>query len=143
MRDMIAGERVAQAACALVGAPFRLRGRSPATGLDCVGLCLCALRGAGHDVREPPSYTLRGGTLQQVSMVMAATGLSATDAGAEGDILLVRTGPMQLHLMIASADGLVHAHAGLGQVVHMPGASPWPILGRWALRPLPSLQDKD
>jgi hypothetical protein len=94
-------------------------------------------------VREPPSYTLRGGTLQQVSMVMAATGLSATDAGAEGDILLVRTGPMQLHLMIASADGLVHAHAGLGQVVHMPGASPWPILGRWALRPLPSLQDKD
>ena len=45
--------------------------------------------------------------------------------------LLVQAGPAQFHLMIATDGGHVHAHAGLGKVVEMPGASPWPVLGRW------------
>lgn len=38
---------------------------------------------------------------------------------------------MQLHLMIGTRDGIVHAHAGLGRVVLTPGPSPWPLLGAW------------
>ena len=48
-----------------------------------------------------------------------------------GDLALVRPGPLQLHLMIGTGAGFVHAHAGLGRVVETPGLSPWPVLGWW------------
>ena len=46
-------------------------------------------------------------------------------------LALVRPGPLQLHLMIGTGAGFVHAHAGLGRVVETPGLSPWPVLGWW------------
>jgi uncharacterized protein YfaT (DUF1175 family) len=52
-------------------------------------------------------------------------------AARPGDLVLVRAGVAQFHLMIATHGGHVHAHAGLGLVVEMPGVSPWPVLGRW------------
>ena len=42
------GAAIAAAARALVGVPFRLQGRDPALGLDCVGLVGAAMRAAAR-----------------------------------------------------------------------------------------------
>ena len=52
-------ERFAAQAEALVGTPFRLGGRDPATGLDCIGIAACALGRAGGEVHSPTGYALR------------------------------------------------------------------------------------
>ena len=62
---------------------------------------------------------------------MQAAGLSEAATAQGGDLALVRPGPLQLHLMIVTPGGHVHAHAGLGRVVETPGASPWPVIGHW------------
>jgi len=54
-----------------VGARFRLHGRSPETGLDCVGLAAVAY---GAE-RVPSGYALRGGRAEQVIALIDAAGL--------------------------------------------------------------------
>ncbi|MGB3625580.1 MAG: hypothetical protein WA989_07125, partial [Henriciella sp.] len=49
----------AGAARALIGTPFRLHGRDPASGIDCVGLVHCALLAIGRRPPPLPHYTLR------------------------------------------------------------------------------------
>lgn len=134
MHDHVGGERVAAAALALVGVPFRLQGRDPASGLDCVGLASLALRLAGHRVEAPGRYDLRNGNIARLHDGLTAAGLVRVDAPMAGDIVLARVGPLQLHLMIVVEGGFVHAHAGLRKVVMMPGASPWPLAGCWRAR---------
>lgn len=112
---------------AAVGARFRLHGRVPDDGLDCVGLAAWAF--GVDDV--PSGYGLRGGDAAVVARVVTAAGLVAvTDAGV-GQLLLVRSGPGQLHLCVSVDGGVVHADAGLRRVVERPGAVAWPVLGRW------------
>ena len=48
-----------------------------------------------------------------------------------GDILLVESGPGQLHAVILTEDGYLHAHAALRRIVETPGPVPWPILSAW------------
>jgi len=123
----MSGEGIVAAARALVGAPFRLHGRSR-DGIDCVGLAAVATG------REPPcAYGLRSGDAARAERWLREAGLRAVAGGAAGDVALVRPGPMQLHLMIATGTGFVHAHAGLGRVVETPGPSPWPVLGWWRI----------
>jgi cell wall-associated NlpC family hydrolase len=140
---IVSGRAVALAALALIDAPFRLHGRDAATGLDCVGLCLTALKEAGWPVVEPPNYVLRGAVVSRVERIIEQQGLIPAVHAGEGDVVIARTGPMQLHLMIASAHGHVHAHAGLGRVVHMPGASLWPVLSRWRVPDSPRPVQED
>ncbi|MCP1468706.1 cell wall-associated NlpC family hydrolase [Sphingobium sp. OAS761] len=120
---------VAQAR-ALIGVPFRLHGRSEA-GLDCVGLAALAFARAGHAGVAPDAYGLRTHDAMRVGGWLRAAGLRPVGTGRPGDLALVRPGPLALHLMIATGDGFVHAHAGLGRVVETPGASPWPVIGWW------------
>ena len=108
-----------------VGARFRLHGRDPASGLDCVGLAALALR-----VDAPTGYALRGGDEPAVAAMLDGL-LVRVDAALPGDLLLMRAGPGQLHLAIGTDGGFVHADAGLRRVVERPGAPPWPVLGRW------------
>jgi hypothetical protein len=54
-----------------------------------------------------------------------------TDGDGVGDLLLVRPGAGQLHLMIRTHAGAVHADAALRRVVERPGAAPWPLVGAW------------
>ena len=56
-------------------------------------------------------------------------------AGRAGDLVLFRAGPGQLHLGIASEDGVIHADASLRRVVERPGMPPWPELMRWRREP--------
>lgn len=125
-------QAVVDAALAVLGAPFRLHGRDPAGGVDCVGLVAHALAAGGWDDAVPTGYRLRGGDVAGVAALLDRSLVGVADMAA-GDVLLMRTGPGQLHLGVWTAGGLVHADAGLGKVVLRPGAVAWPVLGMWRL----------
>ncbi|OQW72302.1 MAG: hypothetical protein BVN33_12375 [Proteobacteria bacterium ST_bin13] len=125
------------AARAAIGARFRLHGRDPATGLDCVGLVELALQAGGAKGQAPRGYALRSGDAEAVGAMIAAAGLVACAAPRAGDLLLCRAGPGQLHLMIDSGGGVIHADAMLRRVVERPGPPPWPVVGRWRVAEQP------
>lgn len=130
-------DRIVAAAHRLVGVPFRLHGRNSATGLDCIGLAVAVLEGAGHKGLDggivPVAYSVRGGTVERFAAAMHAAGLRRVQKAHPGDLVLAQAGVAQFHLMIFSGDGHIHADAGLGRVVEMPGPSPWPVIAhfRW------------
>ncbi|USA39027.1 NlpC/P60 family protein [Pelagerythrobacter marinus] len=127
------GPAVARAARALVGTPFRLHGRDPRSGLDCIGLVAAALESAGLPADPPAGYGLRNTDPGDPDAIARRSALHpASGPPRPGDVVIVRPGPGQLHLLVcAGADGFIHAHAGLRRVVAMPGPLPWPVLGRW------------
>lgn len=129
------GAAVWAAALALVGTRFRLHGRDPATGLDCVGLVAAAHRAAGHGPAwVPDRYALHGPGEDAARRWLAAAGLVAvTGLRAAGDVALCDMGLGQLHLLLLGPAGQVHAHAGLRRVVLMPGDVPGRLIGRWRL----------
>ncbi|WP_374135306.1 peptidoglycan endopeptidase [Sphingomonas sp.] len=118
------------AARAAIGVRFRLHGRDPATGLDCVGLAAIAL---GEEV-VPSGYAMRGGDPARIAAMIDARALVRADDAQPGDLLLCASGPGQLHLAIDSGAGVIHADAMLRRVVERPGPVPWPVLGRWRQR---------
>ena len=125
------GLDLALAAQALVGTRFRLYGRDPATGLDCVGLVAAAL-----GATAPTGYRLRNRDIAAALAFAPAAGLAKVSGPIEpGDVLLVRGGPAQHHLLIAGPrGGFIHAHAGLRRVVATPGPLPWPLERHWRLK---------
>lgn len=125
----------AAAALQLAGSPFRLHGRDPATGLDCVGVCVAALHAIGRKVSVPTSYGLRNAKLDSFATVLSDAGLGVADgAPRPGDIVLLRLSAVQFHLMIAVPDGcFIHAHAGLRRVIKSPGPNVHPVMGHWRL----------
>ncbi|VAW00739.1 hypothetical protein MNBD_ALPHA04-1493 [hydrothermal vent metagenome] len=121
----------------LCGSGFRLHGRSAEHGFDCIGLASECLSAAGLDVDIPSGYSIRGGDVQEIAKVMELAGFEKLPAHAipvAGDIVLVKPGPVQLHLMVKVDGGFVHAHASLGKVALSPGPSPWPIVSTYRLR---------
>jgi cell wall-associated NlpC family hydrolase len=129
------GAELARAAEALVGTSYRLHGRDPATGLDCVGVIASALAACRRLRRAPAGYGLRNRSIAPLLALAEDNGLIPAEGRiAPGDIVLVRPGAGQHHLLIAVAeDRFVHAHAGLRRVVAQPGPLPWPIEARWRL----------
>ncbi len=124
-------EIVWRAALALVGVRFRLHGRVPETGLDCVGLVAAAYSAAGVRVGcVPDDYRMRDVALEQLEGWLQAAGLAAVDDCAVGDVVVSDMGRGQFHLMIAGDGACVHAHAGLRRVVLMPGVV-GSVVGRW------------
>jgi len=124
---------VVAAARAAVGARFRLHGRDPTTGLDCVGLAAWALRAGGFAGTVPSGYALRGGDPARAIAAIESAGLIRMTEAAPGDLLLCASGPGQLHLAIDSGGGIIHADAVLRRVVERPGALPWPLIACWRL----------
>lgn len=122
---------MADEALLLCGTDFRLHGRDVEHGVDCVGLtALCA---AATDLKTPvpDGYSIRSGNVSVICELMELSGFekfSSQKQTQDGDILLVRISPVQLHFMICAEDGYVHAHAGLRKVVFSPGPCPWTIL---------------
>lgn len=113
------GEALARAAMALVGVPFRLHGRDPATGLDCVGVVAATFAATGQGAGFPTGYALRRRDVAGAEAVARQLGCRRVgDAPRPGDVVMYRVGACQFHFAIAVAEGqLVHAHAGLRRVI--------------------------
>ncbi len=109
----------------VVGVRFRRQGRG-ADGFDCVGLV-----GWAHGVAVPADYPGRCGDAARAGAALAAAGFVTVKAAAPGDVLLLSSGPGQLHLAIVSEDGIIHADAVARRVVERPGTPPWPVVGIW------------
>jgi hypothetical protein len=126
-------EAVVAGARGTIGARFRLHGRDPAFGLDCVGVVAVAARAAGYRGEIPGAYALRGGNVAAIVRAFAAAGLVRGDAPRPGGFALFDGGVAQLHLAVIVPGGIVHADALLRRVVERPGRAPWPLLGCWHL----------
>lgn len=134
---MASGTALAAAAEQLVGCRFRLHGRDPGSGLDCIGVLAAALAAIGRDVHFPTGYRLRTDRFARLPELAARHGfVSVSRAPAAGDVLFTRPGPGQLHLVIAATDPVdfIEAHAGLGRVVRMAGNLADPVVNQWRLR---------
>jgi cell wall-associated NlpC family hydrolase len=127
------GDQMAQAAEALIGAPFRLHGRDPATGLDCIGVIAISLSACGRPVHLPAGYALRTRALPQLEAFVTGSELEAAcGPPMPGDVLLLRVGPCQFHLALTSSENrFIHALAGLRRVVHSELPASWVIVGHW------------
>lgn len=99
-----------------VGARFRVQGRDPVYGLDCVGVAAVAF---GRDVAG--DYALRGGDPVAIEARISSAGFSRVERSQPGDLLLIAFGQWQYHLAIRTDAGFIHAHAGLRRVVETPG----------------------
>ncbi|HWU03539.1 MAG TPA: peptidoglycan endopeptidase [Novosphingobium sp.] len=127
-----AGDKVARAALEVVGVRFRLRGRDPATGLDCVGVVAAALAGNGCRLALPIDYAMRAQDTGRAAPFADALGCVAAHGDAQpGDILLLHVGPGQHHFAVAVDGGFVHAHAGLRRVVLAPAMPAGAVIGHW------------
>ena len=116
------GQRLADAASTMIGCPFRLFGRNPATGLDCVGLLIACLEAIGRNAVIPIGYGLRNSAIERWLGCADRSGFLPADGKIlPGDVLITRPGPSQHHLMIVETPrAAIHAHAGLRRVVHEP-----------------------
>lgn len=123
-------DEVAVAARRLIGVRFRLHGRDPASGLDCVGTVAAALNACGFEGAVPTGYALRGGEPGRIAARLD-TLMTRVELPREGDVLLFALGAGQLHLAVKTACGIVHADAMLRRVVERPGAIEWPLIGAW------------
>lgn len=134
---MTEGQRLAQAAADLVGVRFRLHGRDPWTGLDCVGLVAASLFAIGRYPAVPRGYRLRNTSIDQwLGLAERSAFRPVTNAALPGDLVLTTPGPAQNHLLIVGeTDTIIHAHAGLGRVVRQQLPSDMPAIARWRLLP--------
>ncbi len=132
---MSRGEQLALAARKFLDTPFRLHGREPGVGLDCVGLLIASLDAIGIKAAGPTGYAFRNLSVDRWLGCALEAGLTeVTTFVRSGDVLLIRTGPHQDHIMIA-ADCVkaIHAHAGLGRVVIEPLPEEMPAIKHWRL----------
>lgn len=130
---MSPSEAIVAAARSCIGVRFRLHGRDPDFGLDCVGLAAVAAGAGGFRGEIPGGYALRGGDAAGFIAVIDAAGLVRVVEATAGDIVLCAAGAMQFHLAVIVPGGVVHADALLRRVVERPGALPWPVLGAWRI----------
>jgi murein DD-endopeptidase / murein LD-carboxypeptidase len=116
-----------------VGTRFRLQGRVPGLGLDCVGVVMIAAAAAGVGGFAPATYALGGDHEAEIEAALAAAGCQPVLVAMCGDILVIEPGPRRRHLAVVTPAGIVHAHAGLGRVVEGPLSPDWSIVGAWRL----------
>lgn len=119
-----------------VGAAFRLHGRSPETGLDCVGVVAVCFFAAGYRFEVPIDYRIRGDFEARALAFFADTRFQNIDDGSwvAGDVLLFRPAARQIHLAVLTHFGAVHAHMGLGRVVLTPLPMPYDKIAQWRLQ---------
>ncbi|WP_419813854.1 peptidoglycan endopeptidase [Glacieibacterium sp.] len=121
---------IVAAARSCVGTRFRVQGRLPGVGLDCIGVALVAAAAVG--VRAvTPRYTLGGDGEAALDVALVALGCVVVAIPQPGDLLVAAPAAGRRHLGIVTPGGLVHAHAGLRRVVEAPVDPGWAIVAAW------------
>jgi hypothetical protein len=125
------GVDIAARACAVVGTRFRPQGRNARDGVDCVGLAAFAC--AIPSERIPRDYALRGHAPEEIERRLGELGGRPVEGHVLelGDVALCRAGPAQLHMVVITPLGFVHADAALRRVVQRPYPIPWTLLSAW------------
>jgi len=121
---------------AAIGTPFRPQGRVAGLGLDCVGVVLLALAGAGVPLPATPAYALGGEHAALVDATCQTIGLRPRRGlrwAKPGDLILFQLGSGNRHMAVLSDGGIIHAHAGLRRVVEGPLPPDWPVVAVLAL----------
>lgn len=133
--DPGAGHCLATAAAHFIGIPFRLHGRDPDRGLDCIGLVYASLIRIGRKPTPPEGYRLRNSDPSRWFQFAEKSGLRpAVGTIVRGDVVLIEPGPGQQHLVIAERCGVaIHAHAGLRRVVRQSFVFPNMPSAHWRL----------
>ena len=131
----MSGQALAAAAEALIGRRFRLHGRDPASGLDCIGVLAAALARIGRPAPLPNGYAMRIASAVRFADAAERCGLvPAALPFMPGDVTVFHVGPNQFHLAIAArCGGFIHAHAGLRRVVLTAPSAEWRVAGHWRL----------
>ena len=124
-------DEIVARARALIGVRFRPQGRSAELGLDCIGVAAMATGVRKDKVRR--DYCLHSNDADEVNRELDDCGLIriAPAAASEGDVLLVRTGPVGLHVVTLTGGGYLHADMRRRRVAEVPGRVPWPVLSAW------------
>ena len=92
MNASLLGKRFARAAANLIGVPFRLRGRDPSKGLDCIGLVHAALVAIDRQPITPEGYRLRNSDPSRWLGYAELSGFQkSTGKLMIGDIALIET----------------------------------------------------
>jgi hypothetical protein len=122
----------AERARALVGIRFRPQGRG-ADGMDCVGLILSAYAISSAAARR--NYRLAGDHRAELELGLAQSFRRVSSRSLKpGDVMLLALARERFHLVVRTAAGFVHAHAGIGRVVETPGLPDWPLIGVYRKR---------
>ena len=101
-----------------------------------MGLVIASLQAIGMQPADVVGYGIRNRSIAALLPAIVQSGFDpATSLALVGDLMMVRPGPGQHHLIISGGrDGFVHAHAGLCKIIHSPGPLPWPVEGHFRLR---------
>lgn len=110
------------AARALKDVPFRHQGRDPVLGVDCLGLCVLALRAIGMNPPDRTDYPRQPtGELRKALDAW----MVPVDTEAEADVCLIALAGVEMHVGILTDQGLLHAYSPLGRVVEHPIDARW------------------
>jgi murein DD-endopeptidase / murein LD-carboxypeptidase len=115
---MTLAEKFAAAATRCVGTRFRLQGRDPATGLDCVGLIAWCAASVGLPVSDSADYILETSAVRLVPHLQAS-GFAARDdlQPRVGDVLIFDLHNSLNHVAVCTRAGMVHADIRFRRVV--------------------------
>lgn len=109
--------RAVAAARACLGTPFHHQGRQPGVGLDCLGLVVVALRGAGFEVHDRTDYGLHPDGRSLVA-ALRDHGFRPSASLRAGCVLLFRYDGQPQHAAMATGpQTLIHSFAPAGRVV--------------------------
>ncbi len=127
--------RLALAAQQFLDTPFKLHGRDPSIGLDCIGLLIASLETIGVQTDGPKGYALRNRSIRPWLKHLPKAGFVEVKSRIEaGDVLIASPGPEQHHVLIADTSATaIHAHAGLRRVVRQPIPNDLRFVGHWRL----------
>lgn len=101
---------------ALVGTRFRPQGRDPASGLDCIGLVICAFE---LSPVEHPRYRLTDGNWDDIERALLPWFEQAQSKERPSDVVVFRL-PRCFHFGVLAPQHLVHADLTIGRVVARP-----------------------
>src|ERR1051326_842486 len=130
---LIQPEQIVDVARECLGANFRHQGRSPITGLDCIGVVLYDARRLNITQYEPPAYQRHAKWHEFLKLF--AENLDAVKGPPQiGDILCFRQEKYPCHCGILTGERFIHAYALRRKVVEELYSPRWRLLTRAVFR---------